>query len=74
MSQKSRCSTKGAVECSPMSPGVARKPLENKENRSVVQPPAVGELVPPARFELTSGETSGLLDPLEDNGYRSGAT
>jgi hypothetical protein len=43
---------RGAAACSPMPPRVARKPLKNQENRGVVQQPAAGGLVPPARFEL----------------------
>jgi len=42
----------GAATCSPTQPGEARNPLENQENRNVVQSGAAGCVVPPARFEL----------------------
>ena len=47
------CGTqKGASACGPLPSGGARKPLENQENRGVVQSDAADRLVPPARFEL----------------------
>jgi hypothetical protein len=42
----------GAAARSPAQPAGPRKPLENKENRNVVQSDAAGYVVPPARFEL----------------------